>query len=898
MLQAKDPRLMTAQELDDYANEFQSNMSEGLYDTEKVDFNSPYFKALPEATQYQLLTAARLRSRLRMGYTKEELEQKFPDRLDFSKFQVNRVAQRNFLTQKLMGMVGFETDGTLGDPASGTPRGRRVAGDKNNAYVLQKNVNGWTLSLDKNKDQVIKIDVDETEVRPEDRVQVKKEETDDEESEEDWEDVPIAPENPATPQPAELPSSLRGFGDEIQRQQLYDRLRQQSEKPQTTTTTKDNFFIIDDDEGSDSHVDSRTAVNKNTNKNAMSDDFGDLGASIFSKKKDTAAAVGQQASKTPSETSAGKAPEVLPPWFSKPDAAHVNQKETEQDAGSANADDQLISVEQLQNERRVTNFYASDDEIEMQTTPSRDSGKADNPFVIDSDTSDGEPEISSPKAVAASESEGKITSGPLEELPVSQPSETVEQISQAAPTDMTEYQGDLKDSAKEQELTVNTVNTAVASPTDTAIAGTEDAPEPRSESSPAAPFVPKYSEDHETELADEELRLQQEEDEELAELLEKEEESNLLFAQELSLMEHNSTISGPSSAAPPMQPAVKPVSLKTSNEYDVEINQLKKQAQKEQRDSDEVTQAMIEECQELLRRFGIPYITAPMEAEAQCATLQDLGLVDGIVTDDGDCFLFGGRRVFKNMFANANKYVECYDMNDLEREFGLDRAKMIKLALLLGSDYTEGVTGVGPVTAMEILAEFDTPEGLTQFRDWWESVQLKSSTEPAESMSDFKKRFKRNATKIFLPANFPQPEVTEAYLHPEVDADPTPFEWGAPDLDAIRTYMDAMAGWDFAATEKVLVPVLQNLNGRIQEEKQKTLGDFFLFTKKDGSGPAPAPGAEVGKSKRLTKALEKMGQRHKRKLDGSASAPAAAEESAPKKKSKKAKGKTVSTATE
>ena len=49
---------------------------------------------------------------------------------------------------------------------------------------------------------------------------------------------------------------------------------------------------------------------------------------------------------------------------------------------------------------------------------------------------------------------------------------------------------------------------------------------------------------------------------------------------------------------------------------------------------------------------------------------------------------------------------------------GLDRTKLINLAYLLGSDYTEGVAGVGYVTGMEILNEFPGPglEPLTQFR--------------------------------------------------------------------------------------------------------------------------------------------------------------------------------------
>ena len=129
----------------------------------------------------------------------------------------------------------------------------------------------------------------------------------------------------------------------------------------------------------------------------------------------------------------------------------------------------------------------------------------------------------------------------------------------------------------------------------------------------------------------------------------------------------------------------------------------------------------------MLRLFGIPYITAPMEAEAQCAELVSLGLVDGIITDDSDVFLFGGLRVFKNMF-NQSKTVECFLLTDLERELGLDREKLIRLAYLLGSDYVEGLPGVGPVIAMEILTEFPGENGLSKFRDWWAKVQTGRDT--------------------------------------------------------------------------------------------------------------------------------------------------------------------------
>jgi len=62
---------------------------------------------------------------------------------------------------------------------------------------------------------------------------------------------------------------------------------------------------------------------------------------------------------------------------------------------------------------------------------------------------------------------------------------------------------------------------------------------------------------------------------------------------------------------------------------------------REERYAQTVTSEMVGDSQELMRLFGVPYITAAAEAEAQCAALERLGLVDGIVTDDSDTFLFG-----------------------------------------------------------------------------------------------------------------------------------------------------------------------------------------------------------------------------------------------------------------
>jgi DNA excision repair protein ERCC-5 len=244
-----------------------------------------------------------------------------------------------------------------------------------------------------------------------------------------------------------------------------------------------------------------------------------------------------------------------------------------------------------------------------------------------------------------------------------------------------------------------------------------------------------------------------------------------------------------------------------------------------------------------------------MEAEAQCAELLRLGLVDGIVTDDSDIFLFGGTRVYKNMFNQA-RLVESYLAHDLESEFGLGRERLIAIAQLLGSDYAEGMPGVGPVTALEILSEFDS---LADFKGWWEAVQNGSRPAREDARSAFRKKFRRSSGKVFLPRTFPDPQVVEAYLRPVVDSDPSAFRWGVPDLDALRTFLMRTAGWGADKTDEVLVPVVRDMNRREAEGTQSNITAFYQ-QQSGAEGFAPRRHKEGG-SKRLRSALRKIGEK-------------------------------------
>ncbi|XP_040984648.1 DNA repair protein complementing XP-G cells-like isoform X1 [Aquila chrysaetos chrysaetos] len=257
------------------------------------------------------------------------------------------------------------------------------------------------------------------------------------------------------------------------------------------------------------------------------------------------------------------------------------------------------------------------------------------------------------------------------------------------------------------------------------------------------------------------------------------------------------------------------------NDLSTEQNVLQAQKQQQERVAASVTGQMFLESQELLRLFGIPYIEAPMEAEAQCAILDLTDQTSGTITDDSDVWLFGARHVYKNFFSQ-NKYVEYYQYVDFQNQLGLDRSKLINLAYLLGSDYTEGIPNVGFVTAMEILNEFPGHglEPLLKFAEWWNEAQKNKKLRPNPHDTKVKKKLR----ELQLSSGFPNPAVAEAYLKPVVDETRGSFIWGKPDVEQIREFCQDHFGWTRTKIDEILLPVVKQLN---LQQTQLRIDSFF-----------------------------------------------------------------------
>ncbi|XP_036150142.1 DNA repair protein complementing XP-G cells homolog isoform X2 [Monomorium pharaonis] len=283
--------------------------------------------------------------------------------------------------------------------------------------------------------------------------------------------------------------------------------------------------------------------------------------------------------------------------------------------------------------------------------------------------------------------------------------------------------------------------------------------------------------------------------------------------------------------------------IELKEQLEDEQEELARGIDKFERQATNISDQIKTDAQELLRLFGLPYIVAPMEAEAQCAYLEQIKLTDGTITDDSDIWLFGGQCVYKNFF-NHNKKVLQFRTCDIQHHFKLNRNQLIQLAILVGSDYTAGVTGVGPVTALEILAAFPADgdnvlHGLHNFSSWIKKGMIATPG---------KTGLRNKLRSIKLDRDFPNQAVVQAYLFPTVDESKETFTWGKPNVVLLCDYTRQKFGWTKGKFDDTIIPVLR----KMEENKNQKLLDMYFKAK------ASPRSIEPSLSKRVQKALHRL----------------------------------------
>lgn len=122
----------------------------------------------------------------------------------------------------------------------------------------------------------------------------------------------------------------------------------------------------------------------------------------------------------------------------------------------------------------------------------------------------------------------------------------------------------------------------------------------------------------------------------------------------------------------------------------------------------EVTLADLAECRDVLDALGVPNMVAPGESDAQCAHLARSGAAWAAVTQDWDIALFGAPRALRNLTGSKTRTPELLDLAAALAKAGLTREQLVDAAILIGTDYNDGVQGVGPVKAVSLVKRHGT----------------------------------------------------------------------------------------------------------------------------------------------------------------------------------------------
>ncbi|MFC4543825.1 flap endonuclease-1 [Halosolutus amylolyticus] len=152
--------------------------------------------------------------------------------------------------------------------------------------------------------------------------------------------------------------------------------------------------------------------------------------------------------------------------------------------------------------------------------------------------------------------------------------------------------------------------------------------------------------------------------------------------------------------------------LETAREEgdEVAIAQLESRTQR-------LTSTIQETSRELFDLLDVPIVEAPAEGEAQAAHMARRGDADYVGSEDYDALLFGAPRTLRQLTSKGDP--ELMDLQATLDRHDLTLEQLIDAAILIGTDFNEGVRGIGPKTA---IAE------ITDHGDLWSVLEARGES--------------------------------------------------------------------------------------------------------------------------------------------------------------------------
>ena len=139
--------------------------------------------------------------------------------------------------------------------------------------------------------------------------------------------------------------------------------------------------------------------------------------------------------------------------------------------------------------------------------------------------------------------------------------------------------------------------------------------------------------------------------------------------------------------------------------------------------SSKLSLQMSEDAKRLLSLLGVPQIQAPSDAEAQAALMVARGDAWAVASQDYDSLLYGAPRLVRHVTLTGREFLpskgesrrllpELIDLQSVLDGLNLSRESLVDLALLVGTDFNDGVLGVGPKTALKFMRQYGSIEAI------------------------------------------------------------------------------------------------------------------------------------------------------------------------------------------
>ena len=116
-----------------------------------------------------------------------------------------------------------------------------------------------------------------------------------------------------------------------------------------------------------------------------------------------------------------------------------------------------------------------------------------------------------------------------------------------------------------------------------------------------------------------------------------------------------------------------------------------------------LTDTIVETTRDLLDLLDVPVVDAPAEGEGQAAYMARQGDVDYVGTEDYDALLFGAPYTLRQLTSSGDP--ELMDFEATLSSTDLTWEQLVDAAILMGTDFNDGISGIGPKTAVKLLSE-------------------------------------------------------------------------------------------------------------------------------------------------------------------------------------------------